>query len=253
MFCQTDLRYLASVFVDAASIRPSPQEIADTMRILSREDLLPFSLQQMGPEGVIPRMGFQSMSGEWRVVLLGERFDVSHHPTSVSAGNMVGFADFCATAAAKLSALLEHFRRRAHRLAAVQEGFLPEMSEDGQKAVLGKLMLLPPVFRQHAPFEWDWRVASIVPRLIAGEEEKCNTILTVKRSAGRFHPPEGDEVAFDRIRADIDVNTAPDNTGARFGEREISDFFAKVPTWHLEVGEELMELIGLGAADGNGS
>jgi hypothetical protein len=127
------------------------------------------------------------------------------------------------------------------------------MSEDGQKAVLGKLMLLPPVFRQHAPFEWDWRVASIVPRLIAGEEEKCNTIRTVKRSAGRFHPPEGDEVAFDRIRADIDVNTAPDNTGARFGEREISDFFAKVPTWHLEVGEELMELIGLEAADGNGS
>ena len=250
MFHQVRLRYLASVFVDAASIRPSPQQIADVMRILSSEDLLPFSIQQMGPEGVIPRMGFQSGSGEWRVLVLGERFDVSHHPTSVTASNMVGFADFCATAAAKLSALLEHFRRKAHRLAAVQEGFLPEMSPDGQKAILEKLMLLPPVFRQHSPFEWDWRVASVVPRLIVGEEEKCNTILTVKRSAGRFHPPEGDEVAFDRIRADIDVNTAPDNTGARFGEREVADFCARVPTWHKEVGEEFMRFVGLEAECG---
>jgi len=252
MLYDTRIRYLASVFVDAASVLPTPEAVTAVMQILGDGVSLPMSVYQQGPSGPIPRMGFQSANGEWRVFLLGERFDVSHHPTDLAGSNMIAFEGFCSVAAARLVALLKHFDRKAHRLAAVEEGLLPTLPSDEKAAIVAKLLLLPPTFQAHPPFEWDWRAASHVPRLVGGAEEKTNTILTVRRMAGSLQPPGGEQEPFDRVRVDVDTNTTPGNAVARFGEPEVSDFLAKAPHWHAELSNEFLRFLGLEANDGEG-
>ncbi len=236
------LRHLASVFVDAASVYPTPHDITELMKLLGGE-FLPLSVQEQGPVGSVQRMGFHAPQTGWQVFLLAERFNVVQSPTDARGSNMVDFADFSLAAASKLNALLGYFGRKAYRLAAVQEGLLPELTDEHVHRILRKLVCLPPTFEAQPPFEWDWRIASQIPRRVAEATEATNTILTARRIAGTLHPPTGEQVDFARIRVDIDINTVPGNTTARFGQREVTAFFDDVTGWHSELAREFLAFV----------
>jgi hypothetical protein len=244
----TRIRYLASVFLDANSIRATARAIAKVVDVLDDDNLLPITIEEqtlIGPS--IPRLGFRSVKGDWLVTILGERFDVAHLPLDTQSSNMVDFAEFCEIARQHLSKLLIHFERKAHRIAAVEEGFLPEMSAADNQALMARLANLPPTFAEYPPFEWDWHLASRVPRLIGTTNEETNTILTARRRAGTLAFPEQPEWSFDRIRLDVDVNTSPANAVARFGETEVGDFFARTPGWHRELTAEFVSFVNVGS------
>lgn len=243
----TILKYQASVFVDAGSITANSQDVTELLRMLEDKRLLPIAVKQHSPAGFIDRIGFQSSDAEWRLVLLTDRFDFVHERTQKSGEDLGRFSDFCEEAITKLGMVLEYFGRRAHRVAAVQEGMLPEMSSGTMNEVMTRLLRLPPTFSDNSPFEWDWRSACLIERSFGGITEPMNTLVTIKRRAAQLTEATDDgikRIPVDRVFFEIDINTSPRNTKARFAVRETREFFRNAPTWHLDIKEDVLRFIG---------
>ena len=133
----------------------------------------------------------------------------------------------------------------AHRLAAITEGFLGEMSSSTHNRVAKQLLKYPRSF-EPAPFEWDWRCVQHVDRAFAGLTEPTNTIATAKRMSGTLIDDGGNQVAFDRVRVDFDINTLPRRTDARFASGHIRGFFDEATKWHNELSTEFSGFAGIG-------
>jgi hypothetical protein len=236
------IRQLASVFVDAESIQANPRDVAELSKELKDDRFFPILVIEPGPGGRAARIGFQSAGGEWLFSLLGKRIDFVRRPTAPGGSNIGDFGEFCREAVPKFIIALNFFQRKAHRLAAVQEGILPKMKPKEMDKLARRLLKLPPTFSETMPFEWDWRSVSLINRSFARLEEPTNTIVIVKRESGVVigqtekkptHKP------FDQIRVDFDINTSAKNVKARFGDDEITSFFEGCPAWHASLMAEI--------------
>jgi hypothetical protein len=248
------IRYLASIFVDAWSITSSMQNMAEVSRALGDENFLPFVFEEIPiSQEQSSRIGFRTATGEWQLFLFHNRFNLSRHPIDSEGNNLGNFSSFCQEAGTKLSAILSVFRKRAHRLAAVQEGLLPEMLPTEMEAVLRRLFHLPPIFIETPPFEWDWRAASRIERQIRNLTEPTNTLATIKRQYGNIsrqgnimsNEEENDStpIPFDRVRVDLDINTSQDNVIDRFEEDHVQEFFNVSSIWHANFSMEILSFI----------
>ena len=239
-------RYLASAFVDAESITPSAENIAGLQGSLDDNKLIPTSVREQTPKGPVPRIAFSDSNGEWLLALLSNRFDLTHFGTLPDGSNLGEFSDFCREATAKLTTSLNYFKRRARRLATVQEGLLPDMSKKEMNKIASRLFELPTTYSKHLPFEWDWRAASHIERSFSDLTEPTNTIATIKRLTGTLPIATGNGQGgqkFDRIRVDFDINTLPDDVTARFNESHIASFFEQAASWHDEFSAEIFSFI----------
>ncbi len=240
------LKYLASVFVDADSITANAENITLLLKILNDEKLLPVSLQEPSITGGIPRIAFATPSGERQLLLLGKRFDYTRLLGAEEGENWGDFSVFCREAGEKLITALNFFQRKAHRLAAVQEGLLADFPPKEMEHIAQRLFKFPPIFAQNAPFEWDWRSAAVISRTFSNVTEPTNTIATVKRWAGKIIKKDDGEIIqshLDRIRVDFDINTVADNVKARFEESHIREFFKEVASWHDQLSSEFFAFI----------
>ncbi len=240
------LKYLASVFVDADSIIANAENITLLLRTLNDEKLLPVSLQEPSITGAVPRIAFATPSGERQLLLLGKRFDYTRLLVAEEMEEWGDFSIFCQQAGEKLITALNFFQRKAHRLAAVQEGLLHDLPKEELEKITQRLFKLPPVFAQNIPFEWDWKSAAIITRSFGNVTEPTNTIATVKRWTGKIIKKDDGEVIqshLDRVRVDFDINTVADNVKARFEESHIRDFFKEAGSWHGRLSSELFAFI----------
>lgn len=241
------LRYLATAYVDADSITPESDNVAGALKALDDERFVSIPAFQNVEGKRVPRIGFMAPDG-WTFVLGGTRFDLSLRPTVGEGDNMGEFSDFCKEAPLKLISALAFFDRKAHRLAVVREGMLPEMEVGEMEAVARHLLNMSPTFTQNQPFEWNWRSAALIDRTFGGISEPTNTIVTVSRLAGTLGPDaDGEnEVEFDRLRVDLDINTTPKNVKARFGTNEILAYFEAAQDWHKSLGNEISAFLAEG-------
>lgn len=244
------IRQLATAFVDAQSVGINRKDVRELSKELNDDRFLSHLIfeSKAGPLAGKPtgRIGFRSSNNEWHLALLGERFDFFRLPTEPGGSNLGDFGEFCREAIPKLNIALNFYQRKAHRLAAVQEGVLPKMKPEEMDEIASHLLRLPPTFSQTIPFEWDWRSASLLDRSFAGLTEPTNTIVTVKRESGMLIQMEKDAAThkrFDQIRVDLDINTSPENVKARFGEKEITAFFKECPAWHSTLMTEISDFI----------
>jgi hypothetical protein len=240
------LRYLASVFLDAESIEPSRASMTEVSALLGDDELMPALVEERSPAGVRTRMGFRSSSGEWQLVLASQRFDFLQLPTDASGSNLGDFSEFCRRASTRLISVLGHYRRKGYRLAAVQEGFLPDMSESDITSVGARLLRFPRAGADPTTVvEWDWRTVTRPRREFGQVTEPTNTIVTVKRMVAALTYRGGTDAQArkDRIRVDFDINTLPDDPRARFGPEEIAAFFDGAGRWHQELGERIVPFI----------
>lgn len=240
------LRYLASVFLDADSITATAENIAHLVKAFNSSNLLPIGMQELAGASAIPRLAFASPEGDWQLRCSKNRFDLIHVPVSADGAKLGDFSLFCQEASSKLVTTLNYFQRKAHRLAAVQEGLLAEFPKEEMEEIPQRLFHLPSTFIQHAPFEWDWRAVGIVARTFGKVSEPTNTIAAVKRWRGMISRKLEGEIMqsqLDRIRVDFDINTLPENAVARFGESPIVDFFKEASAWHEQLSAELFAFI----------
>ena len=105
-------------------------------------------------------------------------------------------------------------------------------------------MNLPETFTDSPPFEWDYRVASVIERVFGNTTEPTNTVATIKRLAGRVTVADRvEEVDFDRIKVDLDINTSPKNEIERFDENAVDAFFRETFVWQDAFEKEIQTFL----------
>jgi hypothetical protein len=226
--------------LDAASIKANAKDVAGLMELFQDEQFLPAQAQ----ENNIPRMGFRSIEGTKHLILSGKRFDYFQLPTKDNP-DLGDFTKFCQEAIPKLSAAIDYFKRTGYRLAAVQEGILPEMTDDEINNVAKNLLKFPPSFLKSIPFEWNWRCASSIERSFGKVTEPTNTVISIIRAVFKIQAEEEeiDKLSSNAIRIDIDVNTSPKDTTPRFDADDIREFLQTSPIWHNKLGDEILSFM----------
>lgn len=249
----TNTRYLASAFVEANSLKLNNQDVTSMMSTLGTMlgdiQLLPNVVNEETPSGSVPRYVLIGITGvwQWQILLLGSRFDVSRVSANPFQGSNLGdYSTFCQQAGEILISLLERFQLRPHRLAAVQEGYLEEMSAEEITDVARRLMRFTDTYAHQILTEWDWRAVAQINREFGGMTEPTNTITTIKKIPGlSIQAVQGlpATLPINRIRADIDINTLPDNAAPRFDKEHIRSFFTEAVTWHRQLSSEFRSQI----------
>ncbi|MCL1468471.1 hypothetical protein LAY41_29225 [Argonema galeatum A003/A1] len=240
------IRYTASVFVDAESIIPNARNITGLMNALGDEVLLPKTVEEQSPAGVLPRISFNTADGEWQFLLLSKQFTLIHSATVPDGSNLGDFSTFCRNAIPKLTTALNYFQRKAHRLAASQEGFLSEMTQTEMENIAFRLMKFPSIYSKQFPFEWNWRSAALIEREFGGIQEITNMITTVSKLLGYLTETRTEGIAqslFDRIMVNFEINTSANNVIARFDDLHLAGFFEQSGLWHNELSSEIFEFI----------
>lgn len=236
------IRYLCSAFVEADNFESTPSNIALVQDALKDKSLSSITvLEVQGPgEPPRPRILLRDQAKGFQVILGSKRFDVS--VAGKPSDPIPTFESVCGRSATILSRILRATKRHATRLAAVQEGFLPERSPKQMSDLARKMLNLRGIYKINPPFEWDWRAATRISRDFGKKHEDILTIVTLKRIAGVMHTPETAE-NFDRIRLDFDLNTSFENTTPRFGSADTAAFFKAAPGWHADLSSEILPLI----------
>lgn len=234
-------RYLASVYVDADSIVANKEAfaVADALG----DEYLPLPANEMG----VPRVAFRAQASGRLLALKSSRFDLSESATAEEPNDTdESLAAFCRTAPTILGHVLTYFGRRAHRLAMVRESILTEIAAEQLSQVCLHTVKPPPTFVDPPPFEWNWRVATRIARSFGSCSEETNTIATAMRLQGSIGFDEDQQLPFDRIRLDLDINTTPANTRARFEADDVSAFFDSMQQWQTDLAEEVLTYLNVG-------
>jgi hypothetical protein len=240
------IRYLASAFVDAESVVPNATDALEFLKTLGNEKFFPGIIHELSPTGPMPRLSFHTSDNMLRLNLLGKRFDFTLTAKEAEGDDLGKFSEFCEQAQHILARALIFFQRKAHRLAAVQEGFLQQMDSNEKDTIALRIFNFPNFYLQAIPFEWDWRAASKIERRFSGSIEPTNTVTTIRRIPFQAVEVVADafsETSSDRIRVDFDINTVPSNVVARFGEEQIDGFFNQAPIWHDELSAAVFAFI----------
>ena len=241
------IRYLASVFLDAASIVPTPELTVAFLDRFKKFEMLPISVE----EKETPRLGFTAVSRGLTVALLGSRFDVSVRPlrateTELAARNMGDFRGFCSLASEVLCSALEYFERKGQRLAAVQEGLLPEMSNEKLEDILSRLLVVPDDLTRSDVFEWDYRLAYKASRRFGSHEETTFNLVTALRRNWQLQvTPDQKPRPFEGLQVNLDINTVPTDIRPRFDCGAVQAFLEEAPSWHEAFEQRIAKLMGI--------
>lgn len=227
-------RFLARAWLPYFETPKAMESFSAFARMIGRDDVVPLPAQEALPTGVVVhRPGLASFDGSWRYLLRSESVDIEYRPAP--GAQPVAFGDFLQHAGISLCSVARGFERNALRLAAVQEGILPELAPPELARACSRLLKFPSSLDATSAFEWDWRVCTKVRRAFGTHTEAGNTIVSVKRAAGMFNAQK----EFDRLLMTTDINTEPTRTEARFTPNDIRVFFVESATWHTTLGEDV--------------
>jgi hypothetical protein len=237
---------VAVAYVNAENVSPSFEEITQLMEAFKPIQALPNYLIEQSPTGTKKRVVFISQDG-WQIGLLGNHFQIVKVPPNPLRDQLGDFSDFCRQASRIFQISLEHFRKRSHRLAALREGYLREMTESEMAEIVKRLMIVPNIYQKNPLKEWDWRVVTDIEREIEGERTRINTIAIVKKIVGTLAQQSGTtevSTSINRIQVNLDINTMPtDQQEDRFGEKHVESFYTQVQDWHYELETEISRFI----------
>lgn len=230
-------RYLARIWLDASAV--TREQGADLAERIADPALDVTSLLEPRGDDFVRRVLLNSDSAGLALALLTKSFDFTLMPTVETAGaNMGSFAAFASLGARVLGHALDVVGTKAHRIALVEEGLFPAMTEGKMQSIERALLRTPNAFRA-PPFEWDFRAAAHHEMTIAGAQETTNVIAVVKRTVVIIKEPMPSEMGGDRIFATLDVNTAPGDLTPRFTSAHIAEFFRRALEEHEVVGSAL--------------
>ncbi len=232
------IRYLVRVWADIA---PLPVPWTDLQRLqaaIGRTDLVP----AIASEGTVVRPALITASGGLQVVLPGESIDVQSLPTT-ERPDLGTLDDFVAQTSRIVAAVLDFFPERlARRMALVREGLL-EVAPADMDNLAERVLRIPEAFQHNRPFEWDWRIGARLERAFGGNRQGVNTIATLKRASIALSHGGATPTPSDRIRLDLDINSAHDDQRPRFRRADVQAFLAECLAWQTELWGNIEELI----------
>ena len=223
-------KYLASAFVDAESIEYEADNLRPLLDALGDSELSAQNLVQITQSGLKKRFRFEHIGTGDDLQLLGDRFDVTRKHKPPDGENMGDVAAFCEQAAELLSGSLDHFGRKAHRLAVVIDGLLTDLNEN-DFVVLADRLLNAPDLGGGPPFEWNWRIATKIERSFGQFADETNTLVHIRRARVTMSALGQPLFEGDTIGVSLDINTNPENKVARYDSDGIRAYLGEVSTW----------------------
>lgn len=245
MYKLTATRYIATALVDAASIVPNVRDITKLLEIINDKDILPTTFSPPSGDSSF-RIGFIDPIKSWRFLLESDRFTIINEFANSSEINPDNWSDFLESAIDKMTKALDYYRRRSHGLATRKEGFIEGLDREKIRKISRQWLNFPTIYSQAPPFAWDWYSASLIEREFGECKEETNTIT---RIAGRSNPgvsktqQNGSKSSEDKINLNLEINTSPWNSVARFNSKEIFSFFNNSIAWYEELESDILSFI----------
>jgi hypothetical protein len=232
------IRYLVRVWADIAPLPVPWAELQRLQNAIGRNDLVP----AVATEGTVVRSALITANGGLQVVLPGESIDVQLLPTT-DRPNLGTLEDFVAEASRIVAAFVDLFPERlARRIALVREGLLDVAPADMDN-LAERVLRIPQAFQHNRPFEWDWRIGSRLEHELGGIRQAVNTIATLKRANVALTHGGVAPTPSDRIRLDLDINSAHDEQRPRFRRADVQAFLAECLAWQRELWGNIEQLI----------
>jgi len=234
-------QHIASFFLNASDIPPSPEVISDLLRLFQNEGMLPSTFQELGPRGPIPqpRLILQTANNEWTIQFASNRFDIAKNPTTNNGSNIGDIATFTNNVTDYFTRILNHFNRRGTRLSIATHGIMGEMTELQLESIYRKVIRPISFYDSNAPIEWDLRICS---RITTDSNEPINAITIIKKVRGALIGPTG-SVNFNRISIDFDINTLAENNETRFTSSSLNSFFTNAIMVRRNILTQIEEMI----------
>jgi hypothetical protein len=237
------LKYQAILFANFEEITPRPDNISALLDAFRDRELIPSVFQEIGGSPIMsPRIGMNSINGEWLIQIPSRRIDIEKLPTGPRGENLGSISDFCTDAADFFARIIGIFKFKPNRISLVTNYVLEEMTPQALNGVFRKLFKPTPYYVAHEPFEWIWRTGAKDNINFSNLNERINVLTTVSRNKGEFHSPDG-VAPFDRIHVLLDLNTEAESKENRFEISHIRSYYQNIVAVHDEMLKEIEDSI----------
>ncbi len=238
------LKYQAILFLNISELQANNENIRMFLELFSGKGLIPNIIQEFKPPSPVPqnRLRLSSQNNEWAISFGSYRIDIEKNPIDKKGSNLGEVTTFCKDALSDFEKILQVKPRKANRLALVTRFLAKEMTEDQLITIYKKLFKSPQTYTDTIPFQWNWRLVSLIDKTINELSEKVNYITALNRVSGEIKDTE-EVTLLERIDMNFDINTTAKTVEDRFGTKEIKFFFENVDTWHNDLLDEINEFL----------
>lgn len=227
------VNYLFTVYGDFQEISATPEVINKLMELFKefKEVLIPMSIQ-LNTEISNSKIPSPSTKGFMSLIFMnsaktlaieftGTRIDIRRIESNRALEN--DLAIFENEIIFILSKVFKEFKKKARRLALVQNFVSKEVSDEKIEKIFSKIFALPKSMMDNEKRDWNFRVVNRTPVKIKEQNEVANSILIFGRTTNR--PPVFVDLAQNKFAFTTDFNTIPEKNDSRFDVEEISEFY----------------------------
>lgn len=243
---QLPVRFLASMFFDAAQITPGAESYTKLQEIFGN-DIILGTMQQLTQIGMQNRIRFDSPQHGIVVSIETARINIEKLPTALAPNSLGSYNDFCSLCSSLFSEVKQKFNKKSNRLSFVSTHMIKDIPNDTLERTSEKVFVLPlsPFYNNpNEVFEWNCRLATKKDMIINEVNEKLNIVSTISRTKAQMSI-NTTSITFDGIQVEMDINTCADNTEYRFEESHIINFFSDVPDMMSELSSSINAHIGI--------
>lgn len=238
-----NIRYQATIFVNAEDILPVPNTVKSLIDIFSDKSFIPSNFQELAPNKKPEiRPMLTTSNNEWMVKFATSRIDIDKNPTDPKGSNLGELSQFCTDVNDYFERIQSNFHKRANRLAINTTVLLIEMTEERLSKIYSHLFKPPKFYDEHPPFEWDWKSISKQPITLEDLTDTLFVLTLLKRVRGDII--DGTNLTpFDRLQLHFDINTTNQNSDYRFETSHVKCFFNTIYDFHDRLNRDIQEYI----------
>lgn len=228
------IKYSASYFANFSDIQPSAETIPTFLKMFTDIGLLPTTFTEIRFPTVsanlspIPspsaRLRLASPDNIWLIDFDTVRVSITKSLTKSFKQELGTPEDFVANAIDFLSRIITEFPKKGSRLSLVTEGFLDEMTPDRLQKAYTLITVPFDFYAANKPVNWNSRSVARINVNLCDNDETINIINQIGRVRGQM-PLESGVISYDRIYANLDINTYQGQTETRFDLKSLTPFF----------------------------
>lgn len=241
---EINLNYQASLFANLSDINFNSDNTIRVLNLFREYELIPTMFQELTPFHPSPilRPQFASPNNEWVVRIATQRIDVEKNPINGLAENMGSLIEFTNRASVLINLFASEFGKKGKRIALRTNGLLENMEDEQLNRIYNTIFNPLRFYLNSQPKEWNTRSVSRINYEINSRMEMVNVITSISRIQGGLVQNNA-PIQFDRISADFDINSIPENDNTRFEGTDLSQFYNKAIVTRNEILSEIEGVI----------
>jgi hypothetical protein len=221
-----NLKFQVVLFGSFEDISPKPETLKYLIDAFAEKELIPTTIQELGPNGIFNRISLKSSDNVWNLQFMSNRIDIEKTNKNIGETKMESIDDFITEANDIIKRLDEKFHKKYNRLSLVTRNLLKEMNPDEIFSIFSKISKTIEFYDLNKPVDWRNRIVSRIPLKIS-EEETINVISDINRLKGSLKINSKIQ-EIDRVELKFDINTFQGNTEYRFSLEDIGIFLEEV-------------------------